>query len=306
MLYYRAIIITLFLTIVQAFGVEDRIAFSRLGESGNQIYTMNMDGSNLTQVTRPVVIGIAYYQPTWSPDGKQLAVTRRTDTGDPPSGICLLNLEAPSEPSLLVPGLTSSPRWSPDGKRIVFSFDNEIEIIDVDGSNQVTVVHEAYGPAWSPDGRRIAYSTWQYISGQGAQGDIWISNADGTHPIQITTDPVLASTPDWSPNGKKILFLGRAEETNDDQIYVVDIESGTLTKLTNNLSLIETPSWSPTGTRIVYIQRGDIWVMEADGSNEVQLTRNPIGVVDSSPDWWGSGVSTVIQSLSWGQVKTLQ
>lgn len=309
MLYCRTLITMLFLTAVQVFGAEGRIAFYR-HQGPSQVYTMNGDGSNLTQVTR--TFGISYFGGLdWSPDGQQLAVEQWKDSGG--YGIFLLRLGVPDEPTLLVE-YGHWPRWSPDGRRVLFIFDKEIRVIDVDGSNQVTVVQDAFGPTWSPDGRRIAYTTWQFLSGRKARGAIWTSNADGTHPTQITTTP-LPGIPDWSPDGKKIVFAGREGEDidTDPQIYVVDLENGALTQLTDNLRFISGPSWSPTGSQIVFSQWGNIWSMDADGNNKVQLTDNPRPdisfdpwALDDNPVWWGEGLSTVIQSLTWGQIKALR
>jgi TolB protein len=62
-----------------------------------------------------------------------------------------------------------------------------------------------FWPQSFPDGKRIAFTCGEYWSGNEAQ--IWVANADGSEPIQLTTDPDTRSIlPVWSPDGTFIAF----------------------------------------------------------------------------------------------------
>jgi Tol biopolymer transport system component len=161
-------------------------------------------------------------------------------------------------------------------------------------------------PSWSPDGKRIAFAR------RGETGaDIWTIAPDGTGPAQLTPLPECpsspteatceaAATPNWSPDGKRIVFsvarsFCRVQCVNfNADIYSVDRDGGNLVQLTT-ASLNEAnsePAWSPDGRLIVFTRirycgesctTGDLVVMNADGSNQRQLTFGP--GIKSSPDW---------------------
>ena len=147
------------------------------------------------------------------------------------------------------------PAWSPDGQRIaVDSFrDGAIYVIDADGKNR-TRLTEGWYPAWSPDGQRIAFA-----SDRDGYYDIYVMDADGKNQTQLTDHPVDDEAPSWSPDGQRIAFarLRRIEETQDgwhvtSAIYVMDADGKNQTQLTDYTLSAWDPSWSPDGQRIAF------------------------------------------------------
>lgn len=187
---------------------------------------------------------------------------------------------------------TASVTVEPD--RIVFRSDREddqydIYIMDVEGSNQerlTTSSGEEGAPACSPDGRRIAYHSG---------GSILTINDDGTHNIALLSMRE-AYEPAWSPDGTKIAF--QSWEHQPSEIYVIDIDGGNLTRLTDNSAYDDYPAWSPDGTKIAFVSGRDgneeIYVMNADGSNQRRLTENP--APDTFPAWSPDGKEILFQS----------
>ena len=100
-------------------------------------------------------------------------------------------------------------------------------------------------PAWSPDGKQIAYA-----SNQTGIYEIWVMNADGTSPRQITKDLGNCIKPTWSPDGKKIAFA--SDKNGNSDIYLLDISSSTNQRLTETESPDIDPVWSRNGKTLFF------------------------------------------------------
>ncbi|HSK82061.1 MAG TPA: hypothetical protein VK902_01470 [Rubrobacter sp.] len=72
--------------------------------------------------------------------------------------------------------------------------------------------------------------------------DIWVMNADGTNPVQLTNAPLPEVLPAWSPDGKKIAFLRVELSSGDGEIYVMNAGGGGERDLTNHPAFDFNPS----------------------------------------------------------------
>ncbi len=135
-------------------------------------------------------------------------------------------------------------------------------------------------PAYSADGQRIAWC---------GPGGIWLMNHDGTDKRQLTT---FGTFPDFSPEGSTIVFGGAPSGSTNVDVWAIDLESGQLRRLTDAPGLDRFPAWSPDGTKIVFQSSragiAQVWVMDADGSDQTQLTFDPVPK-DQLPDWSPDG-----------------
>lgn len=104
----------------------------------------------------------------------------------------------------------------------------------------------------------------------------------------------------WSPDGTKIAF-DSDRDGEDQEIYVMTLATGEITRLTDNSVFDGNPDWSSDGETIVYSRaipedgnRGDIFVMNADGTGKINLTRHPAS--DSHPKFTKDGTRIVFNS----------
>ena len=148
-------------------------------------------------------------------------------------------------------------------------------------------------PNWSPDGQRIVFTSYANTSPSTiTSAEIHIMNADGTGQAQLTNDGLEKRGPAWSPDGTQILFARRSGEPNAAGVATFEVcvmeavPNGTVTQLTHHLEIDPknithlsalTPTWSPDGQMIVFhwTPSNQLWVMQADGSGQVQLTVPP-------------------------------
>jgi TolB protein len=150
-------------------------------------------------------------------------------------------------------------------------------------------------PAYSPDGRQIAF-----CSNRSGAAEIWSMRSDGTHQRPITRLGGFAVFPDYSPDGRWIAFDGTAGSDPNNEIYVVDRHGNRLVQLTgpNSGNNFE-PVWSPSRGRIAFISDrsglGQVWVMNTDGSDQRQLTVDPI-LKGQLPDWSPDGRKLAYQA----------
>ncbi|MBV9209780.1 MAG: PD40 domain-containing protein, partial [Acidobacteria bacterium] len=173
-----------------------------------------------------------------------------------------------------------------------FVQDRNIFTINPDGSNetQLTNTEYNYGPIFSPNGTKIAF-----YSNRGSGTELYVMNSNGGNQIMIASGFSPISLPRWSPDSTQIAFS--AYVFHDYQIYVVNADGSNMRQLTTDLADDLYPEWSPDGLKIVFQSfRSNIpgrpnsfqqvYVMDADGSNQTPLTTDVNGAYFArwSPD----------------------
>jgi Tol biopolymer transport system component len=277
-------------------GANGLIAWSRVFFSqDSEIFVMNPDGTDRHQLSHDTVNN---FNPAWSADGTRIAFDAAGSGGE---DIYVMNADGTGEVDITkAPGPDIGPAWSPDGTRIAYwrqtkSLSEHIFVMAADGAHrtQLTFGPEVDNqPSWSPDGTTIAFS-----SNRDGNVELYLMNPDGSNVHRLTNTPnAHEENPNWSPDGTRLAYDSCVSPTfpcpgvtPNYEIFTMRLDTGHASRLTFVPGIDWNPAWSPDGTQIVF--RSDraangtqIWKMDANGSNQVQLTFKAFsGGVD--PDW---------------------
>lgn len=162
--------------------------------------------------------------------------------------------------------LNLSPSLSPDGKHLAFFSEKDVFTLDLFLANaetgkiirklsSVTRNHEIddfsfneSAGTWSPDSRKFAFVIFK--KGKNRLAVVDVRRARITDEIELG-NIVSFSNPEWSPNGRYIVFSGLVEGIGD--LYLYDLRNENITRLTDGFSSKIHPAWSPDGNYIVYV-----------------------------------------------------
>ena len=191
------------------------------------------------------------------------------------------------------------PDISPDGKLVAFSYLGDIWVVEtIGGVARPITTHRAHdiNPVFSPDGKTLAFSSNRHGS-----YNVYTIPVTSGKPTRLTFDSSNDMVTGWSPDGKTILFTSNRSTSfpPGPEIYTVPADGG----MTYRVSAAEGKegTFSPNGQQLAYVRgpgawyrkgyRGssndDIWIANADGSNNRRLTDFP--GQDNSPMWSPDG-----------------
>jgi Tol biopolymer transport system component len=259
----------------------------------SELHVMDQSGNDQTYLTRGS-------SATWSPDAHWIAF--HSGDGEPinpdpgaatsDSDIFVANVDdllaGVAQPTAITHDagsvwINEDPSWSPDGQKVVFTRKSATEL-----DSSLTCLGDVL--------QGVKGGACDYPS-----GEIWMMNADGSSPVQLTTNDYEERAPSWSPVGTwdgmkfvyKFVYMCRVggstcgssgTERCPFQLCVMNADGSGYAQLTNTARQHLTPSFSPDGNTIIFhIGVIQLWTMHADGTNETPLTSPP--GINGFADW---------------------
>ena len=264
---------------------------TRDGRGCDQIYTMNIDGSNVKLISNGDGRTTCSY---FFPNGKRILYSS-THLGDkqcPPPPDRSKGYVWAVYPSFDIftakpdgsdlkqltntPGYDAETTITLDGKKLVFTSmrdgDLDIYTMDSDGKNVKRLTNElGYdgGPFWSYDGKQIVYRANHPQTDQQKADytdllkqnlirptalEIWVMNADGSNKRQVTNNGKANFGPYFFPDGKRIIFASNSADPKgrDFDLWMVNDDGSGLERITWNDTFDGFPMFSPDGKKLVF------------------------------------------------------
>jgi eukaryotic-like serine/threonine-protein kinase len=282
-------------------GGSSQIAFASTRSGAVEIWLMNIDGTNLKQITN---VPEGACQPKWSPDGLRIAFISpcvRNLISYPGANLFVINADGTGlTPLPSVPGGDYDPSWSPDGKQIAFTSLRKggvpgIFIMTLEGSRVLSLVEDETRaisqPAWSPNGAEIAYVN--------SDNRIWVMDLNGGNRRDLIAGggDYRVYQPAWSPDGTVLIYTQSviSDTTGATELMAIPYtETGAQPVEVANSQLVTDVSYSPDGYWLLLTS----WF---SGNHEVNIMR-PNGVdrhpvlVDPAYDFdpaWRPAITTL-------------
>lgn len=276
-------------------GENGPLAYTVLRRGCAHLVTIQPDGTDRSRITTDGDCDWAY--PVFSPDGERLLAVLEG------SGIFVMQPDG-SERNRIVrfPGfLTRPPVWSPDGTKIAYERimqnqeQNAIYVASADGSSVIEIarrwVSDVYSEDlfWSPDSSDVLFVKDRRNHG----ADLRIAAADGSGTRRITDNRRYERTPDWSPDGRHVVFAASGD------IFRMRVDgAGTARRLTATQPAETNPVYSPDGTSIAFVWARDpirtrVALMAPDGSGRRRLSGKAMNAF--MPVWSPDGTEIAFQ-----------
>ncbi len=229
-----------------------------MGDMG--LYVVDTDS---TGKVREIHFGNFEGHPSWSPDGKQIAVNEyhRGAHGSLTYDIRIVDVVSGAATWLTHNERTTAPAWSPVAHEIIYASHPELTtnlyLTDL-AANKTTAVTDYEGdvqiqsPSWSPDGKQIAFS----IQEEDGMVDIAVINRDGTGYRRLTHDAGTDLAPVWSTDGQQVIFTSYRNGTAN--LYRIALADSLIIAMTDVAEGISARQMMPGDTSLIAMTLADV------------------------------------------------
>ena len=218
-----------------------------------QLFTARPDGSEPREITHDA---FDHEDPAWSPDGKSIAFVSDAGGGQV---ISIMAIDGSGLQALTSKDVHAiHPNWTPDGKSLLYCTTDDLdpprknvadifrlEIASKQAAKLTTAGINTY-PRPSPDGNRIAF---RKIIDE-VNSEVFVMDADGSNPQNLTNDPAYDGWPAWSPDGRKIAFA--SNRRGNHRIYVMDADGKNVLPIVHDEGRATAPIWTPDGSAVYF------------------------------------------------------
>lgn len=168
--------------------------------------------------------------------------------------------------------------WSPDGRRIAYVENKSLNVMKEDGTGVNQLVNYPSGPVilsfkWAPDGSRIVFRVGP------PSGTVYTIRPDGTGltTIDAPWGPTSADFNNpgevaWSPDSRTLAYEARYSGDTVPQVYLIGVDGLGRRRLTGTAGAARDPSWSPDGKKIAFDADTRVYTINADGTDQRQLS----------------------------------
>lgn len=217
---------------------------------------------------------------SWSPDGRQLALSARASVGQP-FRIMLLDVSTLTRQWLTDPvsaGGDTLPAFSPDGASLAFvrsaGPESALHVVQLETGEVRRLAaarHQVGDMTWSDEGRSLIFTSFR----AGGRDTLWRIPSSGGEPQPVPGVGEGARSPSVGAAGR-LVYL---QQVVDSNIYRADLRGGAADvpqQLVSSTRVESSPDISPDGLRIAFTSNRsgsqEVWLADADGANLRQLT----------------------------------
>ena len=286
-----------------AFSPDGKSIAFRSTQNGGGIYVMQSDGTNYRQLAD------SGYNPTWSPDGREVAVAddnvwdyENRNTYPSASQLWAINVET-RERRVITKHDAVQPSWSPHGDRLAFWGEQkggrrDIWTVTAKGGEPTPVTDDEFidwNPVWSADGEYL-----YFLSNRGGEMNLWrVAIEESTGRLEGGFEPATLPSNncqqvDIARNGNVLVY---GQNMRSENVFEIDFDpaerfaAASANELTQGLKRYTWVSFSPDDQKFVYLARGepqqDLFIADRHGSPLQRLTDD--AAQDIVPRWSPDG-----------------